>query len=313
MTRQLRVDFPGARHHCMNRGLRKQTIFHDDRDAAAFCDRLSELPERFGIEVHGYALMPNHFHLMLRSVDGNLSEAMRWLSLVYTQRTNRRYGWDGPLFRGRFRSCVVDSEVYWGHLLAYLHLNPVRAGLVMTPDQGCFTSHKAYLGRAERRFLSMHELRAWYGSEDAYRDYLVDLQSGRAGWPEGFADVVEWKGGGVAGPDIRGWRVGEARAATWVQEITGEPWWHPEPKSGPAGNPRLAFAMWTMHRVGGVPQRQLAGRLAIPASTVQTRVASFAGRRHRDPVLWRWLGQLERRVPGFCSVRCPGPRIPCTI
>lgn len=305
MARQLRVDFPGARHHCMNRGLRRQTIFRDDRDAAAFMDLVRELPMRFGIEVHGYALMPNHFHLMLRSVRGNLSEAMKWLQLVYTQSRNRRYGWDGALFRGRFRSCVVDSEVYWGHLLAYLHLNPVRGRLVMTPDQAWFTSHKAFLGEEFERFLTTRELRAWYGSSASYLAYLDDLQCGRAGWPEGFETVVEWNAKAVAAPPIEDHAVAVDEVERWVETITGEPFGAWEAHGGRGGNPKQAFAFWCMHRVAGLTQTELAKRAGVARSTVQTRINSFDQRRQIDPRLWRWLGQLERRMPGLADVRCP--------
>ena len=112
MARQLRLDFAGARHHCMNRGARKQRIFFHSGDRAYFLALLAELPDRFGVEIHGYALMPNHYHLMVRTPLGNLSQAMRWLQQVWTQRVTRVHGWDGALFRAsRTRMCI--GVTYW--------------------------------------------------------------------------------------------------------------------------------------------------------------------------------------------------------
>ena len=85
--------------------------------------------------------MPNHFHLMVESVYGNLSDAMKLLSARHVQEMNRRPGWDGSLFRGRFHSKVVYEDAHWQHLLAYVHLNPVEARLAMTPTQYQWTSH----------------------------------------------------------------------------------------------------------------------------------------------------------------------------
>src|SRR5688572_1964032 len=110
MPRTPRIDFPGVRHHVMNRGARRAPIFVNDLTCGAFLDVLGELPERFGVVVHAYALMPNHFHLLLETPRGNLSRAMKHLEGVYSQRLNATYEWDGPLFRGRFRNEVVEDE-----------------------------------------------------------------------------------------------------------------------------------------------------------------------------------------------------------
>ncbi|HUT78334.1 MAG TPA: transposase, partial [Polyangia bacterium] len=111
----------------MSRGARRAPIFRDDIHCGLFLDLLSGLPERFGVDVHGYALMPNHFHLMLESGRGRISNAMAWLLSRYTVQVNRLHRWDGPLLRGRFHNRMVWHEQHWLHLLAYLHLNPVRA------------------------------------------------------------------------------------------------------------------------------------------------------------------------------------------
>ncbi|MDD5308546.1 MAG: transposase [Deltaproteobacteria bacterium] len=113
-----------------------------------FLDLLGEMAARHEIEVHAYSLMPNHDHLLLRSLHGNLSRGMRRLNADYTQRVNRIHGWDGPVFRGRFRSELVRDEPSLPYVLAYIHLNPLRAGLVTRLQSERWTSHRAYNGRA---------------------------------------------------------------------------------------------------------------------------------------------------------------------
>ncbi len=184
--RSPRLDFPGARQHVMNRGARRAPIFVDPESRLLFLDILSELPRRFGVRVHGYALMPTHYHLMLESVSGNLPRAMRHLGGEYTRRINRVHRWDGPLFRGRYHNRLVDTDPYWMHLLLYLHLGPVRAGL-SSPEESAWTSHRAYTGAAERPdWLVTEELRALYGSREAYQTAYQQLHEGRGQPPDDF-------------------------------------------------------------------------------------------------------------------------------
>ena len=112
--------------------------------------------ERFGLEVHAYSLMPTHYHLLVRSPLGNLSDGMRHLGGAYTKVFNCRHGQDGSLFRGRFKSQLVKYEAYLLYLLAYIHLNPLKAGLITRLDglQG-WTSHRNYMGKdPDRSWLS---------------------------------------------------------------------------------------------------------------------------------------------------------------
>ena len=117
MPRPVRLDWPGCRHHVMNRGARREPVFLDDTACAAFVGFVSELPRRFGLLVHAYALMPNHYHMLVESTRGRLSDAMGFLGSRYALWLNARHrGWDGPVFRGRFRSVAVEREEHWHHL-----------------------------------------------------------------------------------------------------------------------------------------------------------------------------------------------------
>ena len=180
MARPPRIDFPGARHHVMNRASRRENIFLDPEARALFLGLLAELPTRFRIRVLAYAIMPNHYHLLLDCTEGNLSKAMKFLGAQFTQRLNRANGWDGPIFRGRFTSRLVTTADYLAYLFAYIHLNPVRAGLAPSADEAQFTSHRPLLGLDVRpTWLDGDGLLESFGTLEAYVDYVSDLQLGK--------------------------------------------------------------------------------------------------------------------------------------
>ena len=109
MPRKLRVEYPGAIYHVMNRGDRRQAIFRDDRDRERFLATLAEACAKTGWEVHAYCLMPNHFHLVVETPRANLVAGMRWLLGVYTKRFNIRHKFCGHLFAGRYEALTVDG------------------------------------------------------------------------------------------------------------------------------------------------------------------------------------------------------------
>lgn len=193
MPRALRIDYEGARHHVMNRTAGRGACFHTDDDCALFLDTLADIPRTLGARIHGYALMPNHYHLMIEVPRGNISEVMRVLGATFTQRFNRRHRTDGPLFRGRFKSRLVRDDTYWMHLLAYLHLNPVRGGLVRTPQDCLWTSHRAYVGSSSAPdWLHTEDLLCQFGGRESLSDYIVGLRQGRLAGPPCFCDDRLW-------------------------------------------------------------------------------------------------------------------------
>lgn len=112
----------------MNRGARHQTVFLDDRDRRHFLELVGELERRFGVEVHLFCLVGNHYHLLVRSHAGQISEAMKFLSERFTRGSNDRHGHDGPIFRGRFHSEIVQSDRHHRWLFRYIHANARDAG-----------------------------------------------------------------------------------------------------------------------------------------------------------------------------------------
>ena len=130
MPRQVRVEFEGALYHVMARGDRREAIVFGDEDREMFLRTLGELAEKTGFRIHAYVLMDNHYHLLLETPRANLSAGMGWFQNAYTRRMNARHRLWGHLFGGRYKSILVEpGECFWA-LLDYVHLNPVRAGVV---------------------------------------------------------------------------------------------------------------------------------------------------------------------------------------
>ncbi len=150
MSRPLRIDYPNAWHHVMNRARRGQDLFVDKADYQQFIDLLQEITDLFNINVAAYCLMPTHYHLMLQTPDANLSRCIRHLNGIYTQRYNVSHSCDGTLFRGRYKSILVDADNYVLQLVRYIHRNPLKAGLVKRLDQYVWSSHIGYLSKAKK-------------------------------------------------------------------------------------------------------------------------------------------------------------------
>jgi putative transposase len=156
MPRQARLDAPGLFHHVMARGIEDQKIFRDDKDREGFLVRLAEsLTLSRGASLYAWALMSNHFHLLLRTDERLLSPIMRRLMTGHAVSYNRRYRRKGHLFQNRFKSIIAEEEPYFLELVRYIHLNPVRVGVVTSVDalaQYPYTGHSVIMGNRESQF-----------------------------------------------------------------------------------------------------------------------------------------------------------------
>lgn len=145
MPRRLRRDSTGAWHHVMNRGISKRTVFETRKDVRMFLSFIARQVRAGYLEVHAYAILTTHFHLLVRSPIGQLSAAMQRVQDAYARWFNRSRRRDGPLFRGRFTNRTVESEAYWWNVLAYIDRNPVKAGLCRSPGSYPHGSARWYL------------------------------------------------------------------------------------------------------------------------------------------------------------------------
>jgi putative transposase len=142
MARPLRIEFPGAVYHITSRGNARQAIFLDDKDYSNFLEVLCSVINRYNWILHAYCLMSNHYHLLIETPEGNLSEGMRQLNGVYTQQFNRRHNRVGHVLQGRYKAILVDKDSYLLELCRYVVLNPVRAGLVKSPKEWKWSNYR---------------------------------------------------------------------------------------------------------------------------------------------------------------------------
>jgi len=211
MARKLRVEYPGAIYHVMNRGDRREEIFRDDEDRQRFLTTLGEACAKTGWEVHALCLMPNHFHLVVETPQPNLVAGMKWFLGTYTARFNRRHKVFGHLFSGRYKALVVDGSGsgYLRTVCAYVHLNPARAKL-LKPEQALreyrWSSWPEYLKSPGKRW-------AWLRVERLLGEYRIPQDSAvrRRRLEAALEERRGAEEGDVFKPIRRGWFFGEDR------------------------------------------------------------------------------------------------------
>ncbi len=209
MGRKLRVQYPGAVYHVMNRGDRQELIFADDTDRMCFVRTLGEACGKTGWCVHAYCLMPNHFHLVVETPRANLVPGMKWFLGTYTARFNRKHRLVGHLFSGRYKALIVDGsgDGYFKTVCDYVHLNPVRAKLV---EQGqrvreyAWSSWPEYLRQPGKRS-------EWLRVTRLLGEYRIvrDSASGRRQLEECLEERRAGEAGINYGPIRRGWYYGD--------------------------------------------------------------------------------------------------------
>lgn len=174
MGRPHRTDIVGGWFHVMNRGVDHQQIFFADTDRVDFGRLLGVGWQRFGIEVHAYCLMSNHFHLLLHCPTGGLSSYMHGVQSTYTRHVNDRIDRDGPLFRGRFRSIQVDTDSYLRAAVRYIHRNALDISSVDAVDGYRWSSHRTYLGHRRRpQWVRTDVVLGLFGGDTAAFDHFV--------------------------------------------------------------------------------------------------------------------------------------------
>ncbi|HEX7704980.1 MAG TPA: transposase [Thermoanaerobaculia bacterium] len=179
MARPLRLEFSDALYHVTSRGNEQRDIFRSDQDRLTFLAFLGAAAIRFGWSVSAYVLMTNHFHLVIRTPEPNLSRGMHWLNGKYAARFNRTYKRSGHLFQGRFHAYLVEGEAYLATVLRYTVLNPVRAKMVARPEEYRWSSYHATAGlEAAPDWLDVKAAWLSFGLDDAsaqaeYRTFVL--------------------------------------------------------------------------------------------------------------------------------------------
>jgi putative transposase len=197
MPRQARLDVPGALHHIIVRGINKTDIFKDDQDRGLFLERLGCQVGEGESAIYAWVLMTNHVHLLFRSGKDGISGVMRKLLTWYAQYFNRRHKRTGHLFENRYKSILCDEDNYLLALVRYIHLNPLRAGIVKTIDEldrYNWSGHRTIIGKAKHTWMDTDSVLTQFGrvrrkAVNEYRRFVRD------GFGQGT--VKELTGGGL--------------------------------------------------------------------------------------------------------------------
>ena len=207
MGRRPRIHFAGAFYHVIARGNGGQKVFREDEDYRLYLKFLQEYKKRFGFYVYGYALMPTHVHLLIEAGETALSKVMQSLQFRYTRNFNIKYRTWGHLFQGRYKAILCERDSYFLELSAYLHLNPVRAGLVEDPSKYPWSSYPSYMGQEKgdlvdrdflfsqfsvKRSVARREYEQFVKSRmgQGHRDDFYKLKDQRFLGPDEFVDDV---------------------------------------------------------------------------------------------------------------------------
>ena len=296
MSRPLRLDPPGGWHHVFNRRPPNHLLVRSAQDRSDFLALLAPLDARFGVEVHAYAVMDTHFHLLLRSRRGGLARAMRDLQHRWSLALGQRYGEVGPAFQARYGSRLIEDERYLVVVLAYIHLSPVMAGLASTPAAAEQTSHPTYLGHEPAPpWLHTAELISRFGGADVLHE---EVQS-RALLPMEIFDQALEPIHRTLGPhapsvhespeeapelDVAGLlRRLEAVLGRDLKSLG-------PPRAGAGPNPALHLAVWVLSRHTPLTHVEIGGLLGL--STRQVHWIVQAQRRGLSP-------EVARLVQGF--------------
>ena len=219
MPRQPRLDAPGTLHHIIGRGIDRINIFQSTRDREDFLNRLSDLCQEGHLIIYAWALMHNHFHLLVRTGNQPISSSMRKQLTGYVVSFNRRHRRYGHLFQNRYKSIICEDDPYLLELTRYIHLNPLRAGIVESmQDLGIYpwTGHAVILGKTERGWQDRETVLGYFGRKikEAIRRYEEFIKEGI---PQGRREDLV--GGGLI-RSLGGWsqvlslrRRGEAEAS----------------------------------------------------------------------------------------------------
>ena len=190
MARALRIEYPGAFYHVTCRGNARKSIFRDDQDRKIFLNRLSISLDNYQVALHAYVLMTNHFHFVLETPQGNLSEFMRHFNVTYTSYFNRRHRRVGHLYQGRFKAILVEADEYLLMLSRYVHLNPIRVARLKKMsvmeqlrflEKYRWSSLRGYLSNEKRQaFVRYHRILDYVrgGHQESRQNYAEFLVEG---------------------------------------------------------------------------------------------------------------------------------------
>lgn len=176
MPRKNRVWYPGAVYHIMCRGNHRHEIFRDEEDRMFYLITLKKVKDDTPYILHSYCLMSNHVHLQIETGDINISQVMKQINMLYAIYFNKKYNFVGHLFQDRYRAELIETTPYHLEISRYIHLNPVRAGIVERPDLYQWSSYPAYIGEPQDGLTTTAKILGCFSPprRQHYRNYVEE-------------------------------------------------------------------------------------------------------------------------------------------
>jgi len=201
MGRQLRILFPGAVYHVTSRGNERKNIFKDDMDRKMLLKLVSRAMKKFGFKVFAFVLMTNHYHFLFKCENTNLPLIMQFINTGYGIYFNRKYKRSGHLFQGRYKSILVEHGPDIKEVVRYIHLNPIRAGMVEKLTEYEWSSHGQYNGTRENGIAAPEHVLVYFSetmkdAAEKYEEYMAE-----GSWKDKDGDVIGAYGRYIIGGD----------------------------------------------------------------------------------------------------------------
>ena len=174
MARRPRLFAPGVLYHVIVRGNQRQKTFTAESDYQAYIERLARYRKKYDYVLHAYCLMPNHVHLLVESSEHPLAKFMQGLQQSYSQYFNLRHRKTGHVFEGRYKAILCQKDEYLLQLIRYIHLNPVRAGMVRSPERYRYSGDHVYLQGKATETIDPATVLSMLGGKQAYRRFVQD-------------------------------------------------------------------------------------------------------------------------------------------
>lgn len=324
MARPLRIQYPGAFYHVTSRGNERKDVFRSIADREKFLGYLESASARYGAVIHAYCLMSNHYHLLLETPAANLSEIMRHINGAYTTYFNVKRKRAGHLFQGRFKAILVEAQAYALELSRYLHLNPVRAGLVKLPQDYPWSSYAAYIGLVPPALWLKTGLVLSLLTENQriaplrYREFAQSAANDEIENPLGATVAAGILGGEPFVQEVLktyvdpGAAVGQALASQGangrpsIEEVV-----EAVARQG-VGSEQLArkISLFLCHRLTGSPLKQIGERFGLKESAVAQASRRLCGRLVEDQALAAQVAAVGRSLGGRSPASARGKFVP---
>jgi len=311
MSRQLRIEYPGAYYHVTARGNEKKEIFKSEKDREKFLSYLETAAVRYGANIHAWCLMSNHYHLLVETPSGNLSQVMQHINGAYTNYYNVKRKRFGHLLQGRYKAILIEADEYALELSRYIHLNPVRVGIVGEPTNYRWSSFQDYAGEREAAgWLTTKFLLGYFGksqvaAQKKYRQFVEEM----IGKEEYESPLKEMVASTILGSAEFVARIQEQhvdgkspdRNLPALQELSGKPTIDRiiEIVKGVIGaREKLVkkMAIYLCHRYSGARLKKIGERFGVKDSAVSQSSSRFAVELEKDKELRKTVANIEEKL-----------------